>query len=107
MRGRFKAQAGAGIQPELALLKDAVAVERFGAVEEHFPLHRQKWNVKCVEEGQGHQPAIDVEIDEHEVGAHGTAAVAAMIRSRMSAQWIAGLGIQPKHEVVLHGKLAS
>src|SRR5207247_10276401 len=107
MCGSFETQARAGIQPELALLKDAIAIEGLGAIEEHFPLHGQERNVKRVEERQSRQAPIDIKIEEHEVGAHWTTAVASMLRSGMAAQWITRIRIEAQNKIVFDRQTAA
>ena len=108
MRGSFEAKAGAGVDPELSLLENVIAVPRFGAVEEHFPFHGQIRNVECIEERQCGQATVQIEIDKHEVCAHGTISVLSMGRSRMTAERIGRInGIETKHEIIVDRQITS
>src|SRR5438445_9124869 len=74
----LETETAAGVEQQLARLKNAGAVPCLRTVKEQIPFHRKKRNVERVEKRNRCQAALDVRIQECEVRAHWAVSVVAM-----------------------------
>src|SRR6266850_5801579 len=100
MRRSLETDTAARVEQQLALLKNAVAIPCLRTVKEKIPFHRQKRNVERVEKRNCCQAALDIRIDECEIGAHRAVSIAAMFSRGMATQYVGWIRIEAQKEIV-------